>query len=205
MGASGVACGEGDRAVPSSARDIDGTSGAHADVHGALPEGADSVSRALPVVSCAGDFALNTVVSTAAASPGSRLLRVLGGGHSADRGGCSGAGIVACRSGLVSVALSEFLDLCHLTMLTVCVHEVFVVMVTRIHVGTHVARANSWSTLHAARGNSGGHVNSGGCIYNLCGGVRGGTKPRSTSTRGQVWCPAVEKLASLQQVSGSLQ
>ena len=43
----------------------------------------------LPVVSCAGDFALDTVVSVAAASPGSRLLRVLGGGHSADRGGCS--------------------------------------------------------------------------------------------------------------------
>ena len=40
LGASGVACGEGDRAVSSSARDIDGISGAHADAHGALPEGA---------------------------------------------------------------------------------------------------------------------------------------------------------------------
>ena len=31
--------------------------------------------------------------------------------------------------------------------------------------GTHAARANSWSTLHSACINSGGHVNSYGCTY----------------------------------------
>ena len=69
---------------------------------------------------------------------------------------------------------------------------------------THGARANACSVLHDARGNSGEHVNSEGCTYNLCGGVRGGTKPRSTSTRDQVRCPVVEKLASLQQAPGRL-
>ena len=69
---------------------------------------------------------------------------------------------------------------------------------------THGARATACCTLHDARGNSGEHVNSGGCTYNLCGGVRGGTKPRSTSTRDQVRCPAVEKLDSLQQAPGRL-
>ena len=34
--------------------------------------------------------------------------------------------------------------------------------------------------------------------------VRGGTKPMSKSTRCQGWCPAVEKLASLQQAPGRL-
>ena len=63
---------------------------------------------------------------------------------------------------------------------------------------------NSWGTLHAARTNSGGHANSYRCTYNSCGGVRGGTKPRSMSTRDQVGCPAVEKLASLQQAPGRL-
>ena len=42
------------------------------------------------------------------------------------------------------------------------------------------------------------------CTYNSCGGVREGTKPRSLSTRGQVRCPAVEKLASLQRAPGRL-
>ena len=69
---------------------------------------------------------------------------------------------------------------------------------------TPQARANSWSTLHTARINSGGHADSCWCTYNSCGGVRGGTKPRSMSTREQVWCPAVEKLASLQQAPGWL-
>ena len=69
---------------------------------------------------------------------------------------------------------------------------------------THGARANACNTLHDARGNSGEHMNSGGCTSNSCGGVRGVTKPRSMSTRGQVGCPAVEKLASLQQAPGSL-
>ena len=106
MGASGVACGEGDRAVSSSARDIDGISGAHADAHGALPEGADSVSRALPVVSCAGPR-LKPVLggghSADRVPSGLGLLRVLGGGHSADHGGSAGAGLVACCSGLEHV------------------------------------------------------------------------------------------------------
>ena len=94
--ASGVACGvqdrlvEGERPVSSCAKDIDDTSGGYADGDGELPgsnaEGADSISRALPVVSCAGGLALVPAVSTAAAFPGSRLLRVLGGGHSADHG-----------------------------------------------------------------------------------------------------------------------
>ena len=42
------------------------------------------------------------------------------------------------------------------------------------------------------------------CTHNSWGGVRGGTKPWSMSTRGQVWCPAVEKLDSLQQAPGRL-
>ena len=68
---------------------------------------------------------------------------------------------------------------------------------------THAARVNSFR-LHSARGNSGGHINSYRCTKNSCGGVRGGTKPMSMSTRWQVGCPAVEKLASLQQVPGRL-
>ena len=104
LGASGVVCGEGERPVSFGARVIDDTSGGYADVDGESPgsnaEGAESVSRALPVVSCARDLALDPVVSTAAASPGSRLLRVLARGHSADHGGCSGAGIAACSSGI---------------------------------------------------------------------------------------------------------
>ena len=68
---------------------------------------------------------------------------------------------------------------------------------------THAARVNSQG-LHSARGNSGGHINSYRCTYNSCGGVRGGTKPMSMSTRCQVGCPAVGKLASLQQAPGRL-
>ena len=49
-----------------------------------------------------------------------------------------------------------------------------------------------------------GHINSYRCTYDSCGGVRGGTKPRSMSTRGQDVSPTVEKLASLQQVPGRL-
>ena len=75
---------------------------------------------------------------------------------------------------------------------------------TNASVDTSFARVNSWGTLHAARTNSGGHANSYRCTYNSCGGVRGGTKPRSMSTRDQVGCPAVEKLASLQQAPGRL-
>ena len=67
----------------------------------------------------------------------------------------------------------------------------------------HDARVNSFG-LHSARGNSGRHINSYRCTFYSCGGVRRGTKPRSTSTRDQVGCPAVEKLASLQQAPGRL-
>ena len=69
--------------------------------------------------------------------------------------------------------------------------------------GTHAARVNSF-VLHSARGNSGGHADSYRCTYNSCGGVREGTKPLSMSTRCQVGCPSVEKLASLQQPPGRL-
>ena len=49
--------------------------------------------------------------------------------------------------------LLAVLILRHLTMLTVCVHVVFVVMVTRTHVGTHMLHARihgALCTLHAA-------------------------------------------------------
>ena len=69
---------------------------------------------------------------------------------------------------------------------------------------THHARANSWGILRAARINSGSYVNSYRCTCNSCGGVRGGSKQRNMSTRGQVGCLAVEKLASLQQAPGRL-
>ena len=56
--------------------------------------------------------------------------------------------------------------------------------------------------LHSAWVNSGGRDNSYQCTKNSCGGVRGGTKPWSMSSMCQVRCPAVEKLASLQQAPG---
>ena len=71
-------------------------------------------------------------------------------------------------------------------------------------VDMHDARTNSWCVLHSACDNPGTHVNSDGCTYNSCGGVRGGTKPVSMSTRCQDRCPAVEKPASLQQAPGGL-
>ena len=194
------------------------TSGGHADVDGELPasnaEGADSVSRAPPVVSCAGCHALVPVVSTAAAFPGSRLLRVLGGGHSADHGGCSGTVIAACSSGVERLrrqACCNFRDFVGVFD-SLSSHHVDRVRSrsvcgdgdTNSSFDTHHARAKSWGTLHAARSNSGGHVNSYPCTYNSCGGVRGGTKPRSISTGSQVGCLAVEKLASLQQAPGRL-
>ena len=140
-----------------------------------------------------------------AASSGSRLMRVLGGGHSADHGGSAGAGLVACRSGLEHVTLvraSGSLSSHHVDHM--CSRSDGGEGDTNSCCDTHSARANACCTLHDARGNSGEHVNSVGCTYNLCGGVRGGTKPRSTSTRDQVRCPAVEKLASLQQAPGRL-
>ena len=68
---------------------------------------------------------------------------------------------------------------------------------------THAARVNSFG-LHSARGYSGEHIDSYRCTYNSCGGVRGGTKPMSISTRCQVGCLAAEKLASPQQAPGKL-
>ena len=47
---------------------------------------------------------------------------------------------------------------------------------------THAARVNSFG-LHSERGNSERDINSYLCTYNSCGGVRGGTKPRSMSTQ----------------------
>ena len=155
-----------------------------------MPEDADSVSRALPVVSCAGDFALDTVVSTAAASPGSRLkpvlggghsadrvpsglglLRVLGGGHSADHGGSAGAGLVACCSGLEHVTRQACSSISGLVRVSGSLSSHHVDhMCSRSDGGegdtnsccdTHGARANACSILHDARGNSGEHVNSG--------------------------------------------
>ena len=184
--------------VPSGARVIDNASGGHADVDGGLPgsnpDGADSVFRALP--------ALDPVVSTIAASPGSRLLRVLAREHSADHGGCSGLRRQACCNFRDLVSGFDSLSSHHVDRVrprSVCGDGD-----TNSCRDTHVARANSWGTLHAARSNSGGHVNSYWCTYNSCSGVWGGTKPRSMSTRGQVGCPAVEKLASLQQAPGRL-
>ena len=171
FGASDVACGEGDRPVSSGARVIDDTSGGYADLLGSNAEGADSVSRALLVVSCARDLALDPVVSTAA-SPGSRLLRVLVGGHSADHGGCSGAGIAACSSGIERLrrqACCNFRDLVGGLDSLSSHHDGD----TNSCWDTHVARANSRGTLHAARSNSGGHVNSYQCTYYSCGEVRG--------------------------------
>ena len=142
------------------------------------------------------------------------LLRVLGGGQSAVPGGFAGTGLGACCSGLEHVtrqACSNLSDLVRVSG-SLSSHHVDILSSrsdggegdTNSCCDTHGARANACSTLHVARGNSGVHVNSGGCTYNLCGGVRGGTKPRSTSTRDQVRCPAVEKLASLQQAPGRL-
>ena len=78
----------------------------------------------------------------------------------------------------------------------------------------HDARSNSCLGTHVARGeliwvaqctrNSGEHANSYRCTCHSCGGVRGGTKPLSMSTRCQDRCLAVEKLASLQQAPGRL-
>ena len=194
MGSSGIATGEGD--------------GSRADF--AL----DAVNLTAAASSGGGHSADRGGGYGAAASSGSRLLRVLGGGHSADHGGASGAGMVACRSGLEHVTRQACSSICglvrasgslsshhvdHLCSRSDCGHGD-----TNSCWDTHGARANACSTLHDALGNSGGQVNSGGCTYNLCGGVRGGTKPRSTSTRDQVGCPAVEKLASLQQAPGRL-
>ena len=102
---------------------------------------------------------------------------------------------------------------CHLFILKPCLLRLLTlfVLILRclvVHTGLmcgvmHDARVNSFG-LHSARGNSGEHINSYRCTYNSCGGVRRGTKPRSMSTRGQVGCPAAEKLASLQQAPGRL-
>ena len=67
-----------------------------------------------------------------------------------------------------------------------------------------VDSSSSSHHVDSARGNSGGQSNSYRCTFNSCGGVRGGTKPTKMITRCQVGCPAVEKLASLQQAPGRL-
>ena len=174
----------------------------------------DAVTLTAAASSGGGHSADLTDTSGAAASSGLGLLRVLGGGHSAEHGGASGAGIAACSSGFERLrrqACCNFRDLVS-GFDSLSSHHVDRVRPrgvcgdgdTNSCCDTHGARANACSTLHDARGNSGEHVNSGGCTYNLCGGVRGGTKPRSMRTRDQVRCPAVEKLASLQQAPGRL-
>ena len=200
------------------------------DSSGNPPTGESSIVSGARDGSRAG-FALDAVAFTAAASSGGGrsadrggdygaaapsglgLLRVLGGGHSA-RGGSAGAGLVACRSGLEHVTRQACSSICGLVRASGSLSSHHVDhMCSRSDGGegdtnsccdTYGARANACCTLHDARGNSGEHVFSVGCTYNLCGGVRGGTKPRSTSTRDQVRCPAVEKLASLQQAPGRL-
>ena len=187
--------------------------GHSADRGGGYGAAASSGSRLMRVLG-GGHSADCHGASCAAASSGLGLLRVLGGGHSADHGGSAGAGLVACRSGLEHVTRQACSSICGLVRASGSLSSHHVDhMCSRSDGGegdtnsccdTHGARANACNTLHDARGNSGRHVNSRGCTYNLCGGVRGGTKPRSTSTRDQVGCPAVEKLASLQQAPGKL-
>ena len=131
--------------------------------YGELPqrnaEGADCVSRTLPVVSFAGGLALEPAVSTAVASSGTRLLRVLAGGHSSDRGGCSGAGVAACSSGVERLRCQACSSLCDLVGVfdSLSSHHVDRVR-SQVFVGdgdtnscwdTHAARATSRG-LHSA-------------------------------------------------------
>ena len=220
-GRSGIATGEGDGSRAGFALDAvtltaaASSGGGHsADRGGGYGAAASSGSRLIRVLG-GGHSADRTDTSGAAASSGLGLLRVLSGGHSAEHGGgASGAGIAACSSGFERLrrqACCNFRDLVN-GFDSLSSHHVDRVRprgvcgdgLTNSCCDTHGARANACSTLHDARGNSGEHVNSGGCTYNLCGGVRGGTKPRSMRTRDQVRCPAVEKLASLQQAPGRL-
>ena len=230
LGANCVAGGARDRAGSSVAGDLACPSGARAGSHGALH--ADSVSRVSPVVrgghsadrgpSGLGRLRLLGGGHSAdhsgghSADCGARelgLLRVLGGGQSAVPGGFAGTGLGASCSGLEHVTRQACSSLSDLVRVSGSLSSRHVdILSSRSDGGegdtnsccdTHGARANA-CTLHIARGNSGEHVNSGGCTYNSCGGVRGGTKPGSTSTRYQVRCPAVEKLASLQQAPGRL-
>ena len=217
---SGIVTGERDGSRAGSALDAvtftaaASSGGGHsADRGGGYGAAASSGSRLMRVLG-GGHSADRNGASCAAASSGLGLLRVLGGGHSADHGGAAGAGMVACRSGLEHVTRQACSSICGLVRASGSLSSHHVDhMCSRSDGGegdtnsccdTHGARANACNTLHDARGNSGEHVNSGGCTYNSCGGVRGGTKPRSTSTRDQVRCPAVEKLASLQQAPGRL-
>ena len=132
------------------------------------------------------------------------------GGHSAWRGRVGGLRLrrqAHSRSGkfdVDSLLSSHHVDHVH-TRNVGCAHGEHVLHGARTNscLGTRAARVNSFA-LHSARGNSGGHTNSYRCTYNACGGVREGTKPMSMSTRDQVGCPAVEKLASLQQAPGRL-
>ena len=129
--------------------------------------GGHSISR------CKGHSADRTDTSGAAASSGLGLLHVLGGGHSAEHGGASGAGIAACSSGFERLrrqACCNFRDLVS-GFDSLSSHHVDRVRPrgvcgdggTNSCCDTHGARANACSTLHDARGNSGEHVNSGGC------------------------------------------
>ena len=140
-------------------------------------------------------------------SSGARVCLLVG--HSAWRSRVGGLRLrrqAHSRSGnfvVDSMSSSRHVDYVH-TRSVGCAHGEHVLHGARTNscLVTHAARANSFG-LHSAGRNSGRHISSYRSMYNSCGGVRG-TKPMSMSTRCQVGCPAVEKLASLQQAPGRL-
>ena len=153
------------------------------------------------------------LVASAVEPESDRLLAVsenlavpgVSGGHSAWRSRVGGLRLrrqAQSRSGnfvVDSSSSSHHVDHVHNRSVG-CAHGEHVLHGARTNscLDTHAVRVNSFG-LHSARGNSGGHINSYWCTYNSCGGVRGGTKPMSMSTRCQVGCPA-----SLQQAPGRL-
>ena len=126
------------------------------DSSGNPPTGRTSIVTGERDGSCAGS-ALDAVTFTAAASSG--------GGHSADRGGGYGAGLVACRSGLEHVTRQACSSICGLVIASGSLSSHHVDhMCSRSDGGegdtnsccdTHGACANACNTLHDARGNSG--------------------------------------------------
>ena len=117
------------------------------------------------------------------------------GGHSAWRGRVGGLRLRRQAHGRLGdfivdpLSASHHVDHVH-TRSVGCVHGEHDLHDARTNscLGTDAARVNSFG-LHAARINSGGHANSYRCTKKSCGGVRGGTKPLSTSTRCQDRCP----------------
>ena len=172
MGGSGIATGEGDGSRADFALDAVTLTAAASSGGGHSADRGGGYSRLLRVLG-GGHSADRNGASGAAASLGS--CRVLGGGHSADRGGASGAGMVACRSGLEHVTRQACSSICglvrasgslsshhvdHLCSRSDCGHGD-----TNSCWDTHGARANACSTLHDARGNSGGREFRGTCEF----------------------------------------